>query len=746
MDSKHIYLSGMPMRRRNLLLLLLLFVLSSTIVDANDRDAEKDSDSSEAVALVTEIAPGKRLYGKLPEFAAVGNATTFDLSPDGKKIAFLTQAGVRFWDIEKDKLDEDDEDESFSGEAKTPQQFHSPGQHLQYSADGTKIFTSRWSNAALVLKTEDGEDEAKLADASNVRRQVVEVRDAKSGEVVRTIEPETDDENQQRNLRFMIPTPDGDKILVSYGGQESGIYDTDTGELVQKLKHNSWVQTAVFDHKGERLIDGNGQIIDVETGETEGKLPRMIFGSYLSSINFHPKRNVIAASEWNKGVMLYDLEEKEKLELEKSGAVSGQYMYLTDFSRDGSLLAAATYINHQMQTGKPTIVVWDVESGKIVDEIEIGGGHMARFRISTDNKFVFVKAHSQVGMSKFEIDGDRKKQKQTGPSLSGAVQAFHFTGDNEQVIASPAQGSAVVFDLETGKTVRTIATQNTTQLESSESGRYVILGSNYGGFKIHDRKSGKSKSVQVKTWSRPSLVSRLGGFLTRKKNNSKFENFGVGAITVTDDQKHAMVALRSNQSFRWQKYRLDNGKSVEQKRFKFDDYWDCEEDDVKNKLTSFQWIPSSVTISPDGQYLAVVGPDKTVNVLDVETGNESLDFSVDEFSHGSKMFFSRDSQNLFVIQKNKVRIFDLESGEEDEGFSVDNQTHQMGISPNRTKIAFLNSGSGVSVYDLEAGEKSFSCKIKEAYVSIAVSDDGEKLALARSNCQFEVWDKNELEE
>lgn len=735
------------MRQLALLMLLLVFVTSATLVRANDRDAEKETDSAEAGALVTVIAPGKRLYGKQPEFAGIGHAATFDLSPDGKKIAFMTSHGIQFWDIEKNKLD--DAAEAGAVDAESTPGIHSPGQYFQYSNDGKKLFTSRWSSAAPVANTDDEDDEDEGADypsnTINVNRQIIEIRDADGGKVLSTIEPEIGKDGEHRSLRFMLPTHDGDKVLLGYG-QKTEIYDTETGELLRKLKHKNWIQSAVFDHTGERLIDGNGKIIDVETGETEGKLPRMIFGSYLNSIKFHPKRNIIATSEWNQGVILYDMDDKEKLELEASGKTSGQYMYLTEFSRDGELLAGATYVNAQTQKGKPTIVVWDVETGKIVDEITLAGGHIARFRISPDKKLLFVKAHGQFGMSKFEIDGDRKKQNQTGPALTGTVQAFQFADDDEKIIASPTQGNAVVFDLETGTAVNKIASHNTSYLEVSESGRYVVLGANYGGFKIHDRKSRKTKSVQVKTYAAPSMVSRLGSFLTRKKKAREFEQFGVGAVTVAEDEKHVMVTLRSALSFRWQKYRIDNGKSVEQKRFKFEDYWDCDGDETKNTLASFQWMPTAVTISPDSQYLAVVGPDKKVNVIDADSGNESHEITVDDFTHGSKMFFSRDSQKLLVKQGKKIRIFDLESGEEDEGFSISGEAHHVGISRDRTKIALLRLGDGVTVYDLETGEETFSCKVKKTYVSLAVSNDGEKLAFARQNCQFEVWDTNEIED
>ena len=728
------------MKRQVGFLFSCLIVLSIGITSfattgfAFDSDPDKEKKKGQGDELVIEIAPGKRLYGKTPEFAEVGHANMFDLSPDGQKIAFLTHKGVRFWDLEKGKLDEHDENLLQS-------KHRSPGQHFEYSPDGLKLFVSYWANQTIRVVEEGGENEDPQPTQVINQGHIVEVRSALTGDVITQVNPVSDEKDQNRHLSFLLSSPDGDMVLLGYG-QRSEIYDSQTGELIRKLKHKSWLQSAVFDHEGKRLIDGRGKIIDIETGETLGKLPRMVFGQHLNAMKFHPKKNIIAATEWSKGVTLYDMDEKEKIELEVAKSIKQQQLYNIEFSPDGKLLAAASHTNWQAKSGKPMIVVWEVETGKIVDEVEISGGYLARFRFSADNKFIFSKSHGQYGLSKYVIDrkrGDSTRER----TITNPIQRFQFVDSDEQIMACPQQGDAILFDLETGKSLKGVGCQNNSYLEISESGEYAVLGANYSQVKIHNTQSGKTKSIQVKSFSRPSVVSRLGSFLTRKKNQPRWENFSIGSVVISDDDQFVLVALRGTASFRWQKLRIKNGESVEQQRFKFSDYWDVDSESQNNN--QYHWTPGSATISPDGRYFAIMGPKNRLYVVDAESGDDAFDFEVKGFHHGSAVFFSRDSEKLFVKHQNTLKVIDVESGEESNELDI-GQNHAFGLSRDRTKAAFMKSSpQRVVVYDLDSQEELFSKKAKQGYVAIGVSNDGEKLALARSTCQFEVWDVNEID-
>ena len=731
-------------RRVDFLVWFFCVLIFASVCGGWDSDAEKDGKQVDPDSFVTELGPGKKLYGRTPEFAEIGNASMFDLSPDGQKIAFMSSKGIRFWDIEKKKLD----DSSTGDRGSTG---YTPGQHFEYSADGLKLFTSTWEQSApqMIVDDDDDEDEDEDSDEEESQTvpsvspsQVIEVRSAITGDVITKIVPVADKKESRRNVSFVLPSPDGDKVVLGFG-QRTEIYDAQTGELIRKLKHDSWMQSAVFDHEGKRLIDGRGKIVDLETGDTDGKLPRMIFGQYLNALKYHPKKNMLAATEWSKGVTLYDFDKKEKIELESAKSVAQQHLYSIEFSSDGKLLAGASYANWQTQKGRPMLIVWDIDSGKIVDEIELTGGYISRFRISHDNKTIYAKSNGQYGLSRYPIDGDRKPASNVR-AITNPIQHFRFVDGEDHLMACPAQGDAVMFDLETGEPLHSVSCQNNSHLEFAKSGKYVVLAANYGQFKIHNTESGKSKNVQVKSFTRPSVVSRLGSFLTRKKRAAQWENFAIGSVSVADDHKHVLVALRGSASFRWQKFRLDNGESVEQKRFKYSDYWDLEDDDKQN-ITQFHWARDSVAVSPNMQLFAMFGPEDRIYVFDADSGNEMFDLPITNFQHGSSIFFSRDSEKLYVKTQDKLTIVDIESGEESGAIKV-SASYRFGLSSDRTKLALLmNNPNRVVVYDLDSEEEVFSKKVDQSYLSVGVSNDAEKMAFARSNCQFEVWDVNEIE-
>ena len=731
--------------KRFVCILLSLFVgfpvaVSGWVEHSNQPVLEKDKESASSENLVTELAPGKKLYGNESRYAEIGHTNMFDLSPDGKKIAFISHQGIRYWDIESGKLEKNEAKEG-------KQQHFSPGQHFAYSADGKKLFYTVWDHSqrpAEATPAEEGEDTPQPQPVRSM--QVIEVRDAETNELQNTIIPVADEKGNNNNVNCMIVSPNGKHLFLGLG-QRSAIYDVDTGELISKIKHNSWVQTAAFTHDGESIIDARGRIMNAETGEEDGRLPRMIFGGYSNTLVMHPKKNILVAAQWGKELTVYDLDEEERIELEKSKAAKGQHFLQAEFSPDGKLLVAATYLNQQNQKGEPHIVIWEFPSGKLINEIPFDGGYVARVRISPDNKFVYSKSHSQYGISRYEIEG-RKNKSSARYSVNSPIKQFRFTEADEKVLVSPQQGNSLIVDLETGEPIQKISTQNTSFMEISDGGKYTVLAANYASIQIFNSSTGRSRTVQVKSYARPSLVSQLGGFLTRKKNTSQYENFAINSVTISDEGKHALVAQRGNQSFRWQRIRLDNGKMDGQERFKFSDYWDVEprKEGQPFRHNAHQWQSGATAVSPNAQHLALIGAEQTIYVVDAETGDESFDFKVDSFDHSSQMFFSRDSEQLFVKSGKAIFSYDLESGEKSDVLDVSGGYHQFAFSQDRSKLATLGNNRKIVVYDLQSGEEVFSRKYEDNYVGIGVSDSGEKLALAKSNCQFEVWNLDELED
>ena len=195
-----------------------LCCFTQIVAFAQKSDLEESKSSKDSTAWVQEIAPGKKLYGKMAPFAAIGHATAFDLVPNENRIAFGTYDGVKFWDVDQEKLLE----EKIATNV---------GQLLQYSPNGKQIFTTYPRSTSIKADSEKEDSTPQPVTA----RQTISVWNAESLEKITTINPVAngDDEDfpNRRNgsMNYMVISPDGDKVLLGYG-KESDLYDVESGE------------------------------------------------------------------------------------------------------------------------------------------------------------------------------------------------------------------------------------------------------------------------------------------------------------------------------------------------------------------------------------------------------------------------------------------------------------------------------------------------------------------------------------
>jgi WD40 repeat protein len=272
-----------------------------------------------------------------------------------------------------------------------------------------------------------------------------------------------------------------------------------------------------------------------------------------------------------------------------------------------------------------------------------------------------------------------------------------------------------------------------------------LVAANYNQAHVIKAKSGKVKNIDVQSFQRPGMISQLGGLLSRKKKKRTYENFFINNIVVAEDRESFYLAMRSEKNFRLDEYKLKSGERLRRSKFDGEDFWSKNQPDGGNQM---QWRANSATVSSDGKYFAILDESRKVYVIDAE--DESLMHELEGWGESSwpGMYFSPDNTRLFVLAESEIKAYGVESGEEEMSLDIGDNSfynNRLVFSDDGNRLATIGQNNTVKVFDLENGDEVLSRKCKGTNRAIAISPNGEKLAIGKNNCQFEVWDLEELE-
>ena len=176
-------------------------------------------------------------------------------------------------------------------------------------------------------------------------------------------------------------------------------------------------------------------------------------------------------------------------------------------------------------------------------------------------------------------------------------------------------------------------------------------------------------------------------------------------------------------------------------------------DDNGNPVPShspLQWQPNTICVSNDGELVAIANDSKEIFVVEVSTGDIVQELGKIGGGYTTKLNFIDGSQRLLVFANGEMTAFDPRTGEKiGKKVSAGNQNSslQMAICQDESRMAMMHYGkkTKLKVIDLETMEEVFSRKTDEYHNGLAISNDGRKIALAKNNCQFDVWDLDQLE-
>ncbi|MGW8225072.1 MAG: nSTAND1 domain-containing NTPase, partial [Anaerolineales bacterium] len=542
-------------------------------------------------------------------------------------------------------------------------------------------------------------------------------------------------------------SPDGKLVASGSGDHTIRLWDAPSGQEIRTLSgHLGEVNDIAFSPDGERLVsasdDGTAILWDLAGGETEFILN--LQSGPLSAIAFSPDGKNLAVNLDDKSVKVWDISvgleaDQILLDLPDQGG-------LVTFSPDGAYLATAG--------SDGAAHVWDVGTGVEVRSIPIETPSLA---FSPDGSFLATVPEAQYDrVIIWDISSGQEVISLCCHDIR--IGEVEFSPDGTRLATAGQEGVAKVWDVETGKEIITLVGHagGVDALAFSPEcagppespfhycGRYLATGSRDGAVRIWD-------------------VSPAG-------QRELLTSSGMVGVFHPDSNQMSVIDLS-----------IPDQVQVHQ--------WELTPDSESREIALYALPPLPNIIiagcfSPDGLQGAVASLDGTVQVWDVESGQDIATYMIPvspgwigglAFIPGGLRLTSMDGVDKItiwdvitgkalaslplpeaeVVEFNQdgtqiatgnmdgtITIWDSLTGKELSLLAGDNlPLNDLTFSPDGNWLASGGLGSVIKVWDLEARQLLFSLPGHTSSItSLEFSPDGKLLVSGSLDGTTKVWD------
>jgi WD40 repeat protein len=556
---------------------------------------------------------------------------------------------------------------------------------ITYSPDGRYVLTA---------------DRNRTSGVGNVK-----IWDAENGRELKTLYTGYRSANSRSFCNYAEYSPDGKTALLIVNGSEGSSYnytngsirivDVETGRTLRRISgHTGYVSASVFSSDGKRILSGgsdktikiwnveNGQEIRTITGHTDA----------VNSVAWGPGGRQLASSsaDKDKTIRIWDADTGRQIRSVTSTNTVNRIKWSLDgrkilLGQESTVLAIDANTLQVIRGYESLRINGDVFSPDSQKIASISGGlTLAIYDINSGN---FIR----------QIVNEDIKFSLSDALLTDASVAYR--PDGRRIIASYANGSIRVLDVDSGKNLLTFGTRRVTGIPSaawSPDGKQVAAAS----------------GRLIRIWDTTGrLIRTLSG-----------HNADVGRVIWSPDGKRLASASSGETDRSVRIWDTESGRILRTITGPFSD-------DKEYGSTSG---PTAIAWSPNGRMLAT-GSWVTVKVWDPETGRQQWTASTSEKGGGNwinRVSFSRDSQSLFTSKERIAVIYNAANGRELKTL----EGNSIVFSPDEKQFVSASEGKGFWIYNAETGAQIRPGKMLSDYISsMSYSPDGKRVMISQGN-------------
>jgi WD40 repeat protein len=504
-----------------------------------------------------------------------------------------------------------------------------------------------------------------------------------------------------KGRKLSVPFPrhaafslDGKRLITASGDGVARIWALDTGNILGdpiQTQTGKGIESAEFSPDQTRIVtaswDGDARIFDVKTGHLVGN-PLTGSAPGIASAAFSPDGRRIVTAAFDGTAQIWDADTGTAI----GGPLKGDDKKLTgaSFGAGGNVVVTASVDGSTR--------LWEYATGKLLKLFPGHGNPIHTAALSLDGKTIVTASGSiaqvwTIEDTSFEVRTLRHE---------GVVRSAMFSADGTQVLTASEDGTAVVWNADTGRSRAKHSPHDGPLFDAV--------------FSPDSRIATASANGTAQIWNSDDRTRVLTGH--RK---------AIWALAFSPDGKRLVTASTDKTAIVWD---VDSGKPA------------------LPPLNGHTDEVRSVTFSPDGKTILTGSRDNTARLWDAGSGQpivKQAGFGI----HGGtvrSVAFSRDGGRILTASADGlVRIWDTGSGRLLTNFPASDDgsvgIHDAVYSPDEKRIVTATEDGSVRVWEVATGKQigEIVAANSDDMWTAAYNPSGDRIVTASADETARIW-------